>query len=213
MRCVECGAKSAGLIQLCGRCGAPVAGPRSVTAETAPDPAIPVPAAVRRLFLACLIMFLILFTIGQVGAVYTTQKSRLPGPMIGISWLSVFGALAFLVLFECTRSRFARAQWWAVVPVASFAFLAFAPFLWLALVRRRVRDWVVFAIYLAGTVTVIIAFASIPANISITGCPSVIWSLLMVIAPVHAVLAFSPAAKVPPWPYAYPAWVPGRSKA
>ena len=171
-----------------------------------PDPATPVPAAVRWLLLACLILSLIIFTIGQIGAVYTTRQSRLNTMMIGISWLAVFGALAFLILFECTRSRFTRAQWWAVVPVASFAFLAFAPFLWLALVRRRVWDWVVCAIYLAGSVTVTIAFSRIPSNISITGRPSLIWSLLMVIAPVHALLAFSPAAQVPPWPYAWPAW-------
>ena len=212
MKCVECGAESGYQARLCARCGAPVAGPRSAAAQAAPgpatpvpDPAIPVPAAVRWLLLACLILFLILFTIGQIGAVYTTRQSRLNTAMIGISWLAVFGALAFLILFECTRSRFTRAQWWAVVPVASFAFLAFAPFLWLALVRRRVWDWVVCAIYLAGSVTVTIAFSRIPSNISITGRPSLIWSLLMVIAPVHALLAFSPAAKVPPWPYAWPA--------
>jgi len=203
---VECGAESAAVAQVCARCGAPVPGPRSARAETDPGPATPAPAAVRWLILACLVLFLILFTIGQVGAINTPPGSRQQHVMIGITWLAVFGALAFLILFECTRSRFTRAQWWAAVPVASFGFLTFAPFLWLALVRRRVWDWVVFAVYLAGSVTVTIAFSRIPANVSITGRPSLIWSLLMVIAPVHALLAFSPAAKVPPWPYAWPAW-------
>jgi hypothetical protein len=141
VKCVECGAESADVAQTCAGCGAPVAGPRSAPAQAALEPATPVPAAVRWLLLACLLLFLILFTIGQVGAVNTTQGSRLQGLMIGISWLAVFGALAFLILF-----------------------------------------------------------------VSITGRPSLIWSLLMVIAPVHALLAFSPAAKVPPWPYAWPAW-------
>ncbi len=35
-------------------------------------------------------------------------------------------------------------------------------FLWLALVRRRVRDWAVFAIYLAATITVIAALSGVP---------------------------------------------------
>lgn len=212
MKCVECGADSADVTQLCARCGAPVAGPPLAAAETDPGPAIPAPAAVRWLLLAFLILFLVLFVTGQVVAVHTVQQSRLDNSMIGISWLGIFGAWVFVIFFECTCSRFARAQWWAVVPVASFAFLAFAPFLWLALVRRRVRDWAVVAIYLAGSVTVTIAFSRIPGDVSISGRPSVIWALLMVIAPVHAVLAFSPAAQVPAWPYAWPAWTIGKHR-
>jgi hypothetical protein len=100
VKCVGCGAESADVAQTCAGCGAPVAGPRSAPAQAALEPATPVPAAVRWLLLACLLLFLILFTIGQVGAVNTTQESRLQGLMIGISWLAVFGAQAFLILFE-----------------------------------------------------------------------------------------------------------------
>lgn len=225
MRCVECGAECAEVARFCVRCGAPVTGQPLVAADPAagepddhldraPSPAkgTPlVPAAVRWLFLICLILFLILFTIAQIGVVVTLQESGLHNTMVDISWLSIFGALAFLVFFELARGHFAKAQlWWAAVPPLSFGFLAFVPFLWLALVRRRVGDWVVFAIYLAATIRVMFAFSAIPADTSITGFPAVTWSLLMVIAPAHAVLAFSPTAKVPTWREAYPAWTFGK---
>jgi hypothetical protein len=182
--------------------------------ETAPGPANDaprVPAAVRWLFLICLILSLILFTIAQIGVVATPQGSSLHGTMVAISWLSIFGALAFLVFFELARGQFANVQLkWALVPLFSLGFLASAPFLWLALVRRRAGDWVVFAIYLAATVTVIAALSAVPADISITGFPAVTFSLLLVVAPVHIVLAFSPAAKVPSWRDAFPAWAIGK---
>jgi hypothetical protein len=162
------------------------------------------------IFLMC---FLILFTIGQVGVQTTPQGTGLHNMMVGVSWLSIVGALLFLVLFEGARRQFAQAQvGWAVVPLLSLGFLAFVPFLWLALVRRRVLDWVVFAVYLAATVTLIVALSSVPANTSITGLPAVIGPLLLVVAPVHAVLAFSPAAKVPTWREAYPGWAAKREQ-
>jgi hypothetical protein len=56
---------------------------------------------------------------------------------------------------------------------------------------------------------VIAAFSRVPSNTSITGLPAAILPLLLVIAPVHAVLAFSPAAKVPTWREACPGRAPG----
>src|SRR5271166_1855388 len=218
-RCLECRAQTAEGTQVCAECGAPVTGLRPVAAdpsagrpddrpETAPGAAgdaRPWPAAVRWFLLSCLILFLILFTIGQVGVVRTPQGTGLHGTMVGVSWLSIFGALLFLVLFECARKQFVEAQLgWAAVPLLSFGFLAPVPFLWLALARRRVRDWVVFAIHLAATITVIAALSSVPSNTSIPSLPAVTFSLLLVIAPVHAMLAFSPAAKVPTWREASP---------
>ena len=219
VRCLECRAPTAGGTQFCAECGAPVTGLRPVAAnpsaggpddrpETAPGAARdarPWPAAVRWFLLSCLIIFLILFTIGQVGVVRTPRGTGLHGTMVGVSWLSIVGALLFVVLFEYARKQFVGAQLgWAAVPPLSIGFLAAVPFLWLALVRRRVRDWVVFAIYLAATITVIAALSSVPSNTSITGLPAVMFSLLLVIAPVHAMLAFSPAAKVPTWREASP---------
>jgi hypothetical protein len=225
VRCVECGGESAEVARFCVRCGAPVTGQPLVAAdpaaggpddhlETAPGPAkdaTPVPAALRWLCLICLILCLILFAIGQVGVVATPRGSGLHNTMVGISWLSIFGALAFLVFFEAARTQFARAQPGVGGGAGCvLCFLAFTPFLWLALVRRRVGDWVVLAIYLAATVRVVAAFSAVPANTSITGFPAVTWSLLMVIAPVHALLAFSPTAKVPTWRDAYPARAVGK---
>jgi len=219
MRCAECGAQTGEVATFCARCGAPVTGRPPVAAspsagrqehnlETASGPAREapsLPAAARWFCLICLMLFLILFTVAQAGVVATPQSTSLHGTMVGVSWLSIFGALAFLVFFECARNQFANAQLvWAAVALLSLGFLASAPFLWLALVRRRARDWVVFAIYLAATVTVIAALSTVPSDTSITGLPSAIWSLLLVIAPAHAVLAFSREARVPTWREAYP---------
>ncbi len=49
---------------------------------------------------------------------------------------------------------------WASVPVWSVGFLSFAPFLANALIRRRPRDWAVFAGYLAATVAMIVTVAA-----------------------------------------------------
>jgi hypothetical protein len=210
--------------QSCAQCNAPVSGQPVAVRPSAGRPddhleiaqgpakaAKPWPSAVRWFFLICLILCLILFTIGQVGVVRTAQGTELHDAMVGVSWLSIFGAVLFLVLFECARKQFANAQLgWAIVPPLSFGLLASGPFLWLALVRRQIRDWIVFAVYLVATITVIAALSSVPSNTSITGLPAVTLSLLLVIAPVHAVLAFSPAARVPTWREAYPGKSPGR---
>jgi len=50
------------------------------------------------------------------------------------------------------RTGVLRQLGWASVPVWSIGFLAFAPFLWLAVTRRRGRDWAVFAGYLLAVV-------------------------------------------------------------
>jgi hypothetical protein len=154
-----------------------------------------------------LICSLILFTIGVAGIGATARGTGLHDAMVAVSWLSIAGALLFLALFERARHVFHAVQaWWAIVPLFSFGLLAFAPFLWLALGRRRFLDWVVSAIYLAAEVTVIVALSSVPADVSITGAPAVIASVLLVVAPVHTVLAFGPAANVPTWRDVFPAW-------
>jgi hypothetical protein len=47
------------------------------------------------------------------------------------------------------RDRDAPLSGWAWVPLCSVGLLAFVPFLWLALVRRRARYWVHFVFFLA----------------------------------------------------------------
>src|SRR6516225_8850020 len=172
MRCGECGAQTGEAANFCAQCGTPVARQPSVSLdpaaggpghhlETAAGPAEgagPWPAGVRWVFMIFLICFLILFTIGVAGVEATAPGTGLHAMMVSVSWLSIFGALLFLALFERARYQFAKAQLgWAMVPLMSLGFLACVPFLWLALGRRRVRDWMVTAVYLAATVTVIVA--------------------------------------------------------
>jgi hypothetical protein len=86
---------------------------------------------------------------------------------------------------------------WASVPVLSLTLLAFVPFLRLAIARRRARDWEVFWGYLAAVVLEIVLASSGGPNgagpIFATGMAI----LLMGVAPVHAFVAFRPAAHLP----------------
>lgn len=225
MRCVECGAETAEAPAICARCGAPpvwlpsvsldpAAGGPGHHVETATGPAKgagPWPAWVRWVFMIFLICSLILFTIGVAGAEATAPGTGRHAMMVSVSWLSIAGALLFLALFERARYQFAKTQLgWAMVPLLSLGLLACVPFGWLALGRRRARDWVVFAVYLAATATVIVALSSVPADVSITGLPGVTMIVLLVVAPVHTVVAFSPVAKVPTGSDVYRRPGPGR---
>jgi hypothetical protein len=214
LKCVECGAESAEVAQLCGQCGAPAVGPRLVAAGPAAagprdclvatpagDAGSP-PAWIRRgqpYFMISLIFFLDLYMISVVG-LNRTQGPGLHHPMEWLILLSVGGALLSLVLFEAARSQFrVRQPVWALVPILSPGFLAFVPFLWLALIRRPGRGWAVFAAYLAAVAT-----ATVISILGTQGAPAALGFLeiaagLMVIAPVHAVVAFSPAAGASSW--------------
>jgi hypothetical protein len=76
---------------------------------------------------------------------------------------------------------------------------AFVPFLWLALIRRRVTDWVVFAAYLAAAAAELYFNLAGLSDSAVQSTGFVIETGLVVIAPVHAVVAFSPAAGVSSW--------------
>ncbi len=214
VKCVECGAKSAEVAQLCGQCGAPAvgallvaagpaaAGPANCLVATPAVDAGPPPAWIRRgqpYFMISLIFFLGLYMISVVGF-NRTQGSGLHHLMEWLILLSVGGALLSLVLFEAARSQFrVRQPVWALVPILSLGFLAFVPFLWLALIRRQARDWAVFAAYTAAVAT-----ATVISILGTQGAPAALGFLeiaagLMVIAPVHAVVAFSPAAGASSW--------------
>jgi hypothetical protein len=144
----------------------------------------------QRYFMISLIFFLILFLIAVVGFNQTAQ-SGLHHPLEWIIQLSVGGALLSVVLFEVARNQFrVRQLVWGLVPVLSVGVLVFAPFLWLALVRRRARDWAVFAGYLGALGTGIVLGGS-------QGAVEISLDMemgLIVIGSLHAVLAFSPAA-------------------
>src|SRR5262249_14121401 len=101
-------------------------------------------------YMICLVFFVALYTIGWVGF-QRTQGSELHHPMEWGIDLGVGGTLLSLALFEAARGRFGvRQPAWALVPLLSLTFLAFAPFLWVALSRRRARDWAVLAARAAG---------------------------------------------------------------
>jgi hypothetical protein len=77
--------------------------------------------------------------------------------------------------------------------------LVFVPFLWLALVHRHARDWVVLAVYLAAEATLVHIISAGLHPSGAYGDGSVIAACLLVIAPVHAWVAFSPAAGMMSW--------------
>jgi len=85
---------------------------------------------------------------------------------------------------------------WASVPVWSLSLLAYAPFLRLALTRRRARDWVVFAGYLAASTTVLVLLSvpgpDDPASDSAGALAIALAIVLMAVGAVHAFAAFRP---------------------
>jgi hypothetical protein len=84
---------------------------------------------------------------------------------------------------------------WASVPIWSIGFLSFVPFLAYAIIRRRGRDWAVFAAYLAATVALIAAAGTVGSGngggsaavggfiIALAGC-----------AAVHSAVLFRPGS-------------------
>ena len=212
VRCAECGAETTETTEFCAVCEAPAVGQGPVAADPPAggpgDDLETVPAAPRdarrppawprrgqRYFMISLIFFLVLYLIGVAGF-ETTQQSGLHHPMEWIIQWSIVGALLSVILFEAARNQFRPRQVaWGLVPILSLAFLAFVPFLWLALVRRRARDWVVFAAYLAAVATAIVFFGPVyQVSAAQLHFGAVVFAGLLVIAPVHAVLAFSPVA-------------------
>jgi len=88
---------------------------------------------------------------------------------------------------------------WASVPILSLTLLAFAPFLCLALIRRRVWDWAVLAAYLAALVLwLVLISVGQPGGVAST-VGTVIFLLLAGTATVHALVAFRPATGLPSW--------------
>src|SRR5450755_2256687 len=79
---------------------------------------------------------------------------------------------------------------WASVPVWSIGFLAFAPFLRLAIARRGKKDWAVFAGYLAAVVMEIVAVSVTGRNGAWSTATGGLVILLMGGGAVHSFVAF-----------------------
>jgi hypothetical protein len=104
-----------------------------------------------------------------------------------------------------TGVRFPRIRQlaWAAVPLLSVSLLAFAPFLCVALIRRRARDWQVLASYAAAVVVEVVLVSAIkPGSAASDAAGTIagtIGAALIVVATVHALAAFRPAAGLPSW--------------
>lgn len=85
---------------------------------------------------------------------------------------------------------------WASVPLWSFSLLAFAPFLRLAFLRRRTRDWVVFAAYLAAAISTVI-LTSLPGPNDVGGAVGT--GLAMLVMGVGPYTRSSRSAPCPGW--------------
>jgi hypothetical protein len=83
------------------------------------------------------------------------------------------------------------------VPIWSLSLLAFTPFLRIALARRRARDWVVFAGYLAAVIAVVVLMSIAgPSDDAVSATAGGLAILLMGVAGVHAFVAFRPGPDV-----------------
>lgn len=203
MACLECGLEQAVAdAGICARCGAPLTDldypSRALTGAGGAQLQVG-SAWIRRgrpYYMISLIFFLAIYMIGVFGF-EQTQGSGLHHPMEWGMDVGVCGALLSLFLFEAARGQFrVRQLVWALVPLLSLTLLAFVPFLWLALVRRRTREWVVLAVYLAAEIASFVFADGAPGHVTV-GLE--ITAGLMVIAPVHAVLAFNRAAGPSSW--------------
>jgi hypothetical protein len=87
---------------------------------------------------------------------------------------------------------------WASVPIWSIGFLSFVPFLAYAVIRRRPKDWAVFAAYLAATVAMIVALASVKTGSSGSAAVGGFIVVLAGCAAVHAAIVFRPSRGLSP---------------
>jgi DNA uptake protein ComE-like DNA-binding protein len=78
------------------------------------------------------------------------------------------------------------------VPVWSLSLLAFAPFLRLALDRRRPRDWAVFAGYLAASSVVLVLMSIAGPADAVSATAGTLAIAVMAVAGAHAFIAFRP---------------------
>ena len=87
---------------------------------------------------------------------------------------------------------------WASVPIWSIGFLSFVPFLAYAVIQRRARDWVVFAVYLVATVAMIVALGAVNSNSGAGAGVGVFIVALAGCAAVHAAIVFRPSRSLSP---------------
>ena len=98
---------------------------------------------------------------------------------------------------------------WASIPIWSIGFLSFVPFLGFAVINRRRRDWVVFGVYLAATIAMIVSLGAV--NYS-SGAGAAVGGFIVALAgcaAVHTAVLFRPGREQA----AVPAGAPGGATA
>jgi hypothetical protein len=82
---------------------------------------------------------------------------------------------------------------WASIPIWSIGFLSFVPFLGFAVINRRRRDWVVFGVYLAATIAMIVSLGVVNSSSAAGGAVGGFIIALAGCAAVHTAVLFRPA--------------------
>ena len=98
---------------------------------------------------------------------------------------------------------------WASIPIWSIGFLSFVPFLGFAVINRRRRDWVVFGIYLAATIAMIVSLGAVNSS---SGAGAAVGGFIVALAgcaAVHTAVLFRPGREQA----AVPAGAPGGATA
>ena len=94
---------------------------------------------------------------------------------------------------------------WASIPIWSIGFLSFAPFLGFAVINRRRRDWVVFGVYLAATIAMIVSLGAVNSS---SGAGAAVGGFIVALAgcaAVHAAVLFRPGREQAAVPAGAPA--------
>jgi hypothetical protein len=96
------------------------------------------------------------------------------------------------------RARRIRQIEWATVPLYTFGYLAFVPFLFIAIIRRQWWGWVVFGVYLVASVLLMV----------VTPNPELAAKVILILAPVatvHALVELRPGSALAASRDIYPA--------
>jgi hypothetical protein len=102
---------------------------------------------------------------------------------------------------------------WASIPIWSIGFLSFVPFLGFAVINRRRRDWVVFGIYLAATIAMIVSLGAVNSS---SGAGAAVGGFIVALAgcaAVHTAVLFRPGREQAAVPAAAPTGAPAGALA
>ena len=102
---------------------------------------------------------------------------------------------------------------WASIPIWSIGFLSFVPFLGFAVINRRRRDWVVFGVYLAATIAMIVSLGAVNSS---SGAGAAVGGFIVALAgcaAVHTAGLFRPGREQAAVPAGAPTGAPAGALA